>query len=663
MGGPAAAVAGYRRATCGRWSGPFAAVALYGTSAIALTWPLATRLTTAVPWDLGDPLLNSWIVAWGADHLWRFVSGDPHAFARYWHANIFHPSPYALAYSEHLFPQALQALPVWALTRNAVLCYNLLFLSTFVLSGLGTYVLVRELTGDARVALVSGLAFAFAPYRIGQYSHLQVLSSQWMPFVLYGFRRYFDTGRVRALAGAVAALVTQGLSCGYYLLFFAPVAALYVLFDLVTRPRAQSGRTFVQLAVAALVVGAITYPFVRPYLALRAIDLPERSLAEVARFSADVRSYATAHGSQWVWGRLRAYPRPEGELFPGLVVLVLAAVAIGADGLASWRAARPALTVGWQHILARLAAVAAVAAAAVLLAVLAIGGMSTRVGDIPFRASLGGALWQTSGALGVLLAVSRRARVAARGWLRTETAWLAVVLGGAAVLSCGPTLRTGGDVILNGAPYGWLYHHVPGFDGVRVPARFGMVVALSLSVLAGLGLHRLTRHARHPGFWLGLVAVLLLAEGGAAPIPLNAGEPSGAYAAPPADLFPGGRPPRVYEALASFRPDAVVLELPLGSAAWDVRSVFYSTVHWRRLVNGYSGGFPQRYVATAAAVSRLAIDPGAAWQRVRASGATHVVVHRAAYLNGQDAAVVQWLEDRGAAPAGVFGTDVLYALP
>jgi hypothetical protein len=94
-----------------------------------------------------------------------------------------------------------------------------------------------------------------------------------------------------------------------------------------------------------------------------------------------------------------------------------------------------------------------------------------------------------------------------------------------------------------------------------------------------------------------------------------------------------------------------------------VRSVFYSTVHWRRLVNGYSGGFPQRYVATAAAVSRLAVDPDAAWQRVRASGATHVVLHRAAYLNGQDAAVVQWLEDRGAARTGVFGTDVLYALP
>ena len=119
----------------------------------------------------------------------------------------------------------------------------------------------------------------------------------------------------------------------------------------------------------------------------------------------------------------------------------------------------------------------------------------------------------------------------------------------------------------------------------------------------------------------------------------------------------------MYQAIAGLGTDAVILELPLGSPAWDVRAVFYSTTHWRRLVNGYSGGFPQRYVAAVAAVSRLGVDPALAWSSVRASGATHVVVHRAAYLNGADTAVVQWLEARGAARGRSFGTDVLYELP
>ena len=204
---------------------------------------------------------------------------------------------------------------------------------------------------------------------------------------------------------------------------------------------------------------------------------------------------------------------------------------------------------------------------------------------------------------------------------------------------------------------------VPGFDGLRVPARFGMLVALCLSVLAGLGLHQLTRRRLHAGGWLALAALLVLLEGGAAPIPLNAGEPPDAYAAPTTELYVGGRPPPVYQAIADLDSDAVVLELPLGSRAWDVRAVFYSTTHWRRLVNGYSGGFPQRYVAAVAAVSRLDVDPALAWSAVRSSGATHVVVHRAAYPNGADAVVVQWLEARGAARRRSFGTDVLYELP
>jgi hypothetical protein len=68
----------------------------------------------------------------------------------------------------------------------------------------------------------AGLGFAFAPYRTASLPHLQVLSSAWMPFALLGFRRYFEAGRWRSLAGGSTAWVAQNLSCGYYLLFSVP---------------------------------------------------------------------------------------------------------------------------------------------------------------------------------------------------------------------------------------------------------------------------------------------------------------------------------------------------------------------------------------------------------------------------------------------------------
>src|SRR3954467_13005966 len=182
-----------------------------------MTWPLAAGLTRDVPGDFGDPLLNSWILAWDSTHL---GSG-------WWSANIFAPHPLSLGYSEHLLPQALQTLPVYLLTANPILCYNLLFLSTFMLCGLGMFLLGRELTGSAVAGFIAGLAFAFAPYRVAAIPHLPVLSSAWMPFVLFGLHRHFASGRLTPLVGAAAAWLVQNLSCGYYLPFFSPVVALF----------------------------------------------------------------------------------------------------------------------------------------------------------------------------------------------------------------------------------------------------------------------------------------------------------------------------------------------------------------------------------------------------------------------------------------------------
>src|SRR4029453_13167466 len=166
--------------------------------------------------------------------------------------NIYYPHPLALAYSEHLLPQALAIWPVQAIANNPLLSYNVAFLATFVLSGLGMYLLVREITNSRAAAFVAGVAYAFGPYRVTSMPHLQVLSSQWMPFALYGFRRFFDSIRTWRPASAgpqgppkvgphiwlavgAAAWLLQNLSCGYYLLFFSPVLLAYLAWELTTR--------------------------------------------------------------------------------------------------------------------------------------------------------------------------------------------------------------------------------------------------------------------------------------------------------------------------------------------------------------------------------------------------------------------------------------------
>ena len=70
---------------------PRAAQALvaYLLLTMAATWPLTRGLSRDVPWDLGDPLLVMWILAWDCEHLLRLLGGDISRIAGFFDANIF----------------------------------------------------------------------------------------------------------------------------------------------------------------------------------------------------------------------------------------------------------------------------------------------------------------------------------------------------------------------------------------------------------------------------------------------------------------------------------------------------------------------------------------------------------------------------------------------
>ena len=316
-------------------SGPFrldrapVVVGAYVVLAVVMTWPLAAHLNRFIAWDLGDPAFICWVMMWTGGQVLKLLHGDINALHDYWNGNIFSPERLTIAYSEHFTPQMLQALPIFAATGNMVLCYNLLFLSTIVLAGWGMYLLVRELTGRPLAAFVAGLAFAFAPYRISEGSHLQVLSSQWMPLALYGFRRYFVTGRTRPLVGASTALTIQNLSCGYYLLFFAPFAGAYCLYEMADRRLLRNARVWTSLTIAAIAVAVVTWPFVSPYMKVRRHgDAGVRSVQESVEFSADVYAFATASAKSVEGDLVAAFPKGEGEGFAGFAILALAGVAV-----------------------------------------------------------------------------------------------------------------------------------------------------------------------------------------------------------------------------------------------------------------------------------------------------------------------------------------------
>lgn len=651
---------------------PGPAAAWYAAASLVLTWPLVPGLARDIPWDLGDSILNVWIIQRGADLLLRFLGGDLAALSGYWNAPIFYPEPLALAYSEHLSAQILQVLPVYAVTGNAVLTYNVVFLSTFVLSGLGMFLFVRQLTGSARAAFVAGLIYAFTPYRIGQFSHVQVLSSQWMPFVLFGLARYFETRRLLPLAGSVAALVLNNLSCGYYLLFFPPLAAVYVMWEVATRALWRERRVWLHLFVAGLIVGAATAPFVVPYADVRGRGFEPRPIAEVAAFSADAYSYVTAHSHNRLWGSaVQVFPKPEGELFPGVLPIALALLAAGARGRSDGSVtgvspARPVTSwrVRLEGAALRLAATTCGVHLALLALVIGTGGVSAKWAGLSVRVSSPGrTLLIAAGSFAVWAFLSPRLRATmSRAW-RSPVAMAAAALLVAWVLSLGPRPETLGRHLADWGPYAWLYAYVPGFDGLRVPARFGMLAMLFLAVLAGYGTTALERRSWFTRAALVVLCLSVLAESAAAPIVLNGMSPLTGVATPYGPLRTGSTTPAVYRAVAALPADAVLVEFPFGVEDYELRYMLASASHRRPLLNGYSGGFPLSYIRHGATLGRALADPDLAWQDLAASGATHAVVHETAFLGDEGARLSAWLEARGARLLAELDGDRLFELP
>lgn len=639
------------------------ALAAYLVVALAATWPLVLGLGRDVPWDLGDSVLNMWILAWDCEQIRAILTGDLSRVGSFFDANIFHPAPVTLAYSEHLVAQAIQIFPVYLISGNPILSYNVLFLSTFVLSGLGMYLLVRELTGNAIAAFVAGLVFAFVPYRLPQSSHLQVLSSQWMPFVLYGLRRYFDTRRIRPLAGAAVALVAQNLSCGYYLLYFSPFVAAFALWEICWRRLWREGTVWLQLASAGIVTAAVTAPFVLPYAQVRSDFGVGRSRAEVTRFSADVYSYATAFPEQWIWGDvLQVVPKPEGELFPGLVPMLLGLLGI-ASGLRQARLAQEGRGFAPRRraLVVLCAAVALVYSAAAVAAVLVrrltidVGLFTismTNVTRLLVGAAVAVSVW-------LMLSPPGRARVA--GFMR-DRGFFALSLLAAAWLSLGVMPRSLGRPLDIAAPYALLFDYVPGFDGLRVPARFAMIVMCMLAVLAGFGAIALL-HRRGARIALGVMCLAFLLEATQVPFTVNGMTPLRDLNTPEARLYRPARAPAVYREVARQAPTGVLVELPLGNPDYDLRAMYYTTVHWRPLLNGYSGFFPRHYGQLRAAVSDLPRHPEISLEVLQATGATHAIVHEGAFLGDEGPATSAALRQLGAGELFRDGTDVLLALP
>ena len=308
-----------------------------------------------------------------------------------------------------------------------------------------------------------------------------------------------------------------------------------------------------------------------------------------------------------LWGWLDHFRRAEGSLFPGLTVVLLMGLALARR---RWRGLDREVT--WLTKLRAVLGIATVGLALVLASRLAFG---------PWKMSLLGiglsvTRWEKTLSLVVLfgLAFGLLSPHLMRAKSR-RSAFGFYLLAGAVmwILTLGPVPTFMGEPFLYQPPYAWLMV-LPGFEGLRVPARFWMLVVVCLSTAGGVAYARLVPSSSRR--W-SIASVALVTVAGLSDTWINS--------------MPIAEVPARSAILERFPAAGPVLELPRVSGDDDLAAMYRSMFHGRPVVSGYSGHYAPHFPAL---VSALTSFDGTMLTELSRLGVRDVRIDRAADVDG-----------------------------
>ena len=488
-----------------------------------VTWPYVTRLRDAVVGP-GDPYLVTWMMWW--DYHQTFA--DPlHLF----HANVFYPYRYTLAFSETCYGLALPFFPLFVLGFRPLTVHSVAMFFGFALSGYAAFRLTRTLTGSQGAAWTAGIVFAFIPYRFNLMAQLMYLFSVWIPLLFEALVLFVrERSRKRAAWLGFAFFMTGLTTITWLLLCLIPLAVIAAI--LLTRHQLWSDRSFWCRSVTALGIACVALlPFTIPFYIVSRMYGFVRTVDDVKTHSASPIHWFVAEGRSKIWhGMGENFPEAwKFQMFPGLLPLLLPLPALFSGRLrtTAQRVQVRASVRRWTRCLDVLIVIA------FIFSVLALGFQGTDYFGKVFHyyitsdRTLGLLFFATVARLCLaypsFFPEGQNANLVEtiRSNRRADSFWIAIVL-----VILGFVYSIGWNFFF----YRLLYDFMPGFRSIRAPMRGAMFAYLGLAILSGLGVKRLSeiaqshRKSLRPVIVFSLACVLLLVEMNNAPLYFIRGE-------------------------------------------------------------------------------------------------------------------------------------------
>jgi len=339
---------------------------------IGFTYPVVLHMTDSVPQVSRDV----WHVLWD---LWWVNSSITSFHSPYLVNIILYPTGTNGVFHTWAFVDSLPGILLQPLF-GLVTTLNLLFLTSYIFSGVNMYALSKYLTKDSTASFIAGLVYAFScQHLIQSLAHLNIMTQQWLP--LYGLFliKLIKERRLRngIYSGLALALVTFSDLHFLYMALLLTIALLaYIIWmgrDLILN------RKFIErLGLMLVTFLGLSSPFILAALPMLSQgSFIQQGLNSVTKNSADITTYFVPARTSALYNLLaQAFSLPVSNFssisnryqFVGYTVLLLAVYAL----IRSWRKR-------WQSLAPFWAALAVVALVLSLGPSLIVSGDRTSV--------------------------------------------------------------------------------------------------------------------------------------------------------------------------------------------------------------------------------------------------------------------------------------------
>jgi len=200
------------------------AAILYTVCVVLYYYPVIIRMGDVLIGGAYDNVQNFWNMWWAEKVV--MGSGISFDFSQY----IHYPQGSSLVYLTYSFYNLFFAIPLRRIF-TPVTVYNLLVFQSYILSGIGAFLLIKYLLKDSALAIIGGFLFAFNPSHFAHaMGHMQTLSIQFIPFFVLTFIRAVNENSKKHLILSCVFFLLNTLCSWYYMVFALYFMVLYGLY-------------------------------------------------------------------------------------------------------------------------------------------------------------------------------------------------------------------------------------------------------------------------------------------------------------------------------------------------------------------------------------------------------------------------------------------------